>query len=84
MAWNAKSFGISNACGDVWLNGVGKNKENDKEYDANCDEDRFQLARVKFDIDGEGGRKALGVENRSINIWDGSELKLAWSKKTSS
>ena len=56
MAWNAISFGISNACGDVWLNGVGKNKENDEEHDANCVEDRFQLARVKFDMVKEAGK----------------------------
>ena len=43
----------------------------------------FQLARVQFDRDGEGNREALGMANCSINIWDGSELELAWSKKSS-
>ena len=28
--------------------------------------------------------EALGMQNRSINVWDGSELKLAWSNKSSS
>ena len=42
------------------------------------------MARVKFCRDCEGGRKALVMGNCSINIWDGSELELAWSKKSSS
>ena len=29
-------------------------------------------------------REALGMGNCSINIWDGSEPELAWSKKSSS
>ena len=41
------------------------------------------MARVKLDRDDEGGREALGVGNCGINIWDRSELELAWSKKTS-
>ena len=40
-------------------------------------EEGFQLARVKFDRDGEVGSEALGMGNRSINISDGSELDLA-------
>ena len=43
----------------------------------------FQLAKVSFDKDGEGVREALGKGNCSINIWDGSELELGWSKKNS-
>ena len=50
-----------------------ESKETDEEHDEDCVEEGFQLARVKFNIDGEGG-----------NIWDGSELKLSWSKKSSS
>ena len=42
----------------------------------------FQLARVKRDRDGKGGSKATGVEN--LNIWGGSEQKLARFKKSSS
>ena len=42
------------------------------------------MARVKFDRDGEGGREALGMGNCCVNVWDGSELELAWSKKGSS
>ena len=44
----------------------------------------FQLAKIKFDRDGEGGRKALGMVNCSINISHESKLELAWSKKSSS
>ena len=42
------------------------------------------MARVKYDRDGEWGREAVVVQNCSINIWDGSELELAWSNKSSS
>ena len=42
------------------------------------------MSRAKLDRNGEVGRKALGMGNCSTNIWDGSELKLAWSKKSSS
>ena len=42
------------------------------------------MARVKYDRDGEWGREAVVVQNCSINIWDGSELELAWSNKRSS
>ena len=61
----------------MWLNWVGQNRETDEEHDEDCIEEGFQLARVKFDRDGEGGREALGLGNRSINISDGSELGLA-------
>ena len=44
----------------------------------------FQLAKVKFDRVGEEGSEALGMENCSINIWDGSDLELALSKNSSS
>ena len=66
------------------MNGVGQNRETDEDHDADCVEEEFQLARVKCDRDGKGGREVLGMENRSVNIWDGSELELAWSKKSSS
>ena len=68
----------------MWSNGVGKNRETDEEHDEDCIQEGFQLAGVKFDRDGETGREALGMANCSINIWDGSELKWAWSKKSSS
>ena len=55
-----------------------------EEHDEDCVEERFQLARVKFDIDGKWGREALGMRYCAINICDGSELKLAWSRKNSS
>ena len=47
-------------------------------------EEGFQLARVKVDKDVERGTEALGMGNSCINIWDGSELELAWTKKNSS
>ena len=59
------------------LNGLGKNREIDGEHDEDCDEDGFQLARGKFDRGGEGGSEAVGMEYYSINLRDGSELKLA-------
>ena len=43
----------------MWSNGVGPNKETNKKHDEDCVEERFQLARVKYDRDGEGGREAL-------------------------
>ena len=42
------------------------------------------MAKVKFGRNGEGGREALGMGNSSINTWDGSELELAGSMKSSS
>ena len=42
--------------------------ETDEEHDEDCAEEGFQLARVKFDRDGEGGREGLGMENCIINI----------------
>ena len=84
LGWLGIWFGFSSTCDSVWSNGVGQNRETDEEHDENGVEEGFLLARVKYDRDGEGGREALGVENCSINIWDGSELQLAWSKKSSS
>ena len=40
----------------MWLHGVGQNRETDKEHDDDCVEEGFQLARLKFDRDDEGGR----------------------------
>ena len=31
--------------GGTWLNGVGQNKETNKQYDKDCVAERFQLAR---------------------------------------
>ena len=39
---------------------------------------------VKFDRDGEGCMEAVGMRNCSLDIWDGSELELARSKKSNS
>ena len=80
MACLGVLFGISNTYGDVWSNLVGQNMEIDEEHSEDAVEKRCPLARVKFGRDGEGGRKALDMGKFSINIWDGSELKLAWSK----
>ena len=52
----------------MWLNGVGQNRGTDEEHDKDCAEEEFQLARVRFDRDFEGGKKALEVENPNINI----------------
>ena len=68
----------------MWSNGVGQNKERDEKHNENYVEEGFQLAGIIFDRDDEGIREVLGVGNCIINIWDGSELRLAWSKKSSS
>ena len=52
----------------MWLNQVGQNRETNEEHDEYCVEKGFNLARVKFDRDGEGGREALGMGNCSINV----------------
>ena len=53
---------------DVQLNWLEQNRETTEEHDDDCVEEGFQLARVKLDKDGEEGREALGMRNRSINI----------------
>ena len=68
MTWLDIWFGLSNTCDGVWSNGVGKNRETDAEHDEDCTKEGFQLARVKFDRDGEAGREAVDVRNCSINI----------------
>ena len=57
--------------------------ETDEKHDEDCVEEGFPVARVKIDRNDEGDREALVKRNFSINIWDGSELELAWSKKSS-
>ena len=57
-------------------NGIGQNRETDEENDEDCVKKGFQLARVKFDRDGERDREALGIGSCSINILVGSEMKL--------
>ena len=81
MAWIGICSGIFNTCGSLRLNRIGKNKESNEEYDKDLVEEEFQLATVKFGRNGERSREALGVGNCSINIWNGSELELAGSKK---
>ena len=49
------------------LNEVEKNKETDEEHDEDCIDEGFQLARVKFDKDGKGGRDALVMGYCSSN-----------------
>ena len=44
----------------------------------------FQLAKVQFYRYGEGDRDVLRMGSCSINIYDGLEPELAWSKKSSS
>ena len=84
MGWPYIWFSLFNFCDSVWSNGVGQNRETDKEHDEDCVEEWFQLIRVKYDRHGQGGREALVLGNFSINSWDASELELAWSKKSSS
>ena len=67
----------------MWFYRVGQSREIGKEHDDDSVEEGFQLARVKFDRDGGGGREILGVGCCSINIWDRSELKLARSRESS-
>ena len=45
---------------------VRKNMETNEEHDEDCVEEGFQLSRVKFGRDGEGGTEALGIKNCSI------------------
>ena len=52
----------------MWSNGVGKNRESDEEHDEDSVDKGFQLARAEFDRDSEGGREAVGMRYRSINI----------------
>ena len=52
----------------MWLNGVGQNRETDEEHDEDCIKEGFQLARIKYGGDSEGGRDALGLGNCSVNI----------------
>ena len=61
-------YALFNTCDGVWLNWVGQIRETNEEHDENCVVDGFQLTRVKFDRDGEGGREALGMGNCSIII----------------
>ena len=58
-------------------------EETNEEYNEDWVEEGFEMARLKFDRDGVGHREALGMVNCTINIWDESELELAWSKKRS-
>ena len=68
LAWYHTWFGLSNNCDSVWSNWVGQNKETNEEHDEDCIEEGFQLARIKYDRDSEGGRENLGVGNCSVNI----------------
>ena len=61
---------------------VGQNRENDEEDDGDCvEEGSVGWGKI---LQRWWGREALGMKDWSINIWDRSELKLAWSKKSSS
>ena len=52
----------------MWSNGEEQNRETDEERDEDCIEEGFQLARIKYDRDSEGGREALDVGNCDVNI----------------
>ena len=66
------------------LNEVGQNRETDEEHDEDCVDEGFQLASVKLDRDGKGGREALGMLCCGSNNWNELELKLASSGKSNS
>ena len=83
MAWFGIWFDSFNTCDGVWSNGAGQNRETDEVHDEDCVNEGCLLAGVKHERDDEGNREALGAGNCSINIWDGSELRLPWSKKSS-
>ena len=52
----------------MWSNGLGQNRGTDEEYDGDCVEEEFRLARAKLRKYGKGDRKPLGMGNGSINI----------------
>ena len=68
----------------MWLNAEEQNRETDEEHGEYCFQERFQLASVKFNRDCRGDREGLRIGYCSINIWNGLELKLDWSRKNSS
>ena len=68
MTWLGVWFSFSNNCDSVWSDGVGKNMETDKEHDEDCIEKGFQLARIKYDMDSEGGRESPDMGNCGDNI----------------
>ena len=68
MVWLGMWFVISNTCDCMRSNGVSRNRETDEKHDEGCVKEGFQLARVKLDRNGEGGREALSMGNGSINI----------------
>ena len=61
-----------------------KNGKIDEEHDEECVKEGFQLNRGEIDRDDERFREIVGKGYCSINIWDGSEMKLAWSRENSS
>ena len=48
-------FGISYTGDGAWSNVVGQNRETNEEHEEDCAEERFHLAWIKFERDGEGG-----------------------------
>ena len=69
----------------LWCYVVEWGRENmgtNEEHDEDGVEEGFQLVKVKSYKDGEGGREALGMRSRSINIWDELQLELGWSKRS--
>ena len=52
----------------MWSDGVGKNMETNKEHGEDCIEEGFQLARIKYDMDSEGGRESPDMGNCGDNI----------------
>ena len=52
----------------AWSHRVRQSGKTDEEHEEHCAEKRFQLAKVKFDREGENDREALGMGYCSINI----------------
>ena len=45
LSWIGIWFSLFSTCGDMWLNGVGQNRETDEDHDEDCVEEGFQLVR---------------------------------------
>ena len=52
LSWIDILLDISDTCGGAWSNGVGQNREIDKEHVEDCVKKVFELARVKNERDG--------------------------------
>ena len=65
LVWYTQLFCLT-LC--AWSHRVRQSRKTDEEHEEHCAEKRFQLAKVKFDREGENDREALGMGYCSINI----------------